>query len=65
MHAPHSADMLKAKVSELGAPPQKQRVECQHGGDVPDSNVSHVDTPRREHSMALQLQVQDFNASTI
>ena len=48
LHTPHPADMLKAKVSKLGAPPQEQRVESQHGGNVPDSNVSHVDTPRTE-----------------
>ena len=41
---PHSADVLKAKVSDLRAPPEEERGEGQHGGDVANANVTDVDT---------------------
>ena len=42
---PHAADVLEAKVPDLGTPAEEEGVQRQHGGDVAHANVADVDTP--------------------
>ena len=37
--------MLEAKVPDLRTPPEEERVEGKHGGDVANADVTDVDTP--------------------
>ena len=36
--------MLETKVSDEGTPSQIEAGECQHGGDITNTNVTDVDT---------------------
>ena len=48
MHAPHAADVLETEVPDLGAPPQVERVQGEHGRDVADADVCDVDAPEKD-----------------
>lgn len=45
--------MLDAEVSNLRTPPQEQRTEGQHGGDVAYTDVRDVYTPEEQTDMSL------------
>jgi hypothetical protein len=46
--------MLETKVANLRAPPQKQRVERDHRGDVADADVGDVNASKtRREIVAL------------
>jgi hypothetical protein len=55
MHASHSTDMLKSKVSDLSAPPQVKRMQCQHGRDVAYADIRDVDTPEIKGFLKFEL----------
>jgi hypothetical protein len=59
MHASHSTDMLKSKVSDLSAPPQVKRMQCQHGGDVAYADIRNVDTPEIKGFLKFELQIHE------
>ena len=46
-HISHAANVLKSKISDLWTPPQKQRAQCQHGGDVANTNITNVNTSEK------------------
>jgi hypothetical protein len=45
LEVPHATEMLQPKVTNLGAPPEEQGRQRQHGRYVAHTNVSNMDTP--------------------
>ena len=57
--------MLQAKVSDLSTPPEEERRESQHGGDVANANVADVDTSDEDSGVRIgQRNISQFLFAT-